>query len=194
MSLLNLQQQLDEHQQLLVAYSGGLDSTVLLHQLVCLRQQLPGIHLRAIHIHHGLNAHADSWVNHCQQQCAEWQVLFKVVHVRLDTRGKGVEAAARDARYQAFLENLQPGEVLLTAQHQNDQCETLLLALKRGAVRPGFPGCQPAGSLDVTCICVLYWTFPGLNWKSGRQSIICDGSKMTAIRTNVMTAILFVRQ
>lgn len=147
MSLLNLQQQLDEHQQLLVAYSGGLDSTVLLHQLVCLRQQLPGIHLRAIHIHHGLNAHADSWVNHCQQQCAEWQVLFKVVHVRLDTRGKGVEAAARDARYQAFLENLQPGEVLLTAQHQNDQCETLLLALKRGSGPAGLSGMSASGKL-----------------------------------------------
>lgn len=148
MSLLHLQQQLAGHQRLLVAYSGGLDSSVLLHQLVCLRQHLPELHLRAIHIHHGLNPRADGWVKHCQQQCAEWQVSLEVVKVQVDSREKGIEAAARNARYQAFLDHLQQGEALLTAQHQDDQSETLLLALKRGSGPAGLSGMPACARLD----------------------------------------------
>ena len=132
MSLPDLQQHIAGQTHLLVAYSGGLDSTVLLHQLVCLRQQQP-FSLRAIHIHHGLNPLAESWVAHCQQQCARWQVELEVVNVQVDGREKGIEAAAREARYRAFRQHIQPGEALLTAQHLDDQCETLLLALKRGS-------------------------------------------------------------
>ncbi|MEJ5174718.1 tRNA lysidine(34) synthetase TilS, partial [Erwinia sp. MYb416] len=89
--------------------------------------------LRAVHIHHGLNPLAESWVTHCQQQCARWQVPLEVVYVRVDARQGGIEAAARTARYQAFRQRLRAGETLLTAQHQDDQSETLLLALKRGS-------------------------------------------------------------
>lgn len=129
----SLVQRLNPHRQFLVAFSGGLDSTVLLHQLVCWRQQDPTIELRAIHIHHGISANADSWVTHCQQVCEEWQVSLVVERVRLGKSGAGLEAEARQARYQAFRETLQAGEVLLTAQHLDDQSETLLLALKRGS-------------------------------------------------------------
>lgn len=140
MSLLHLQQHLVGQKRLLVAYSGGLDSSVLLHQLVCLRQSDPRLHLRAIHIHHGLNPLAESWVAHCQQQCAEWQVPLTVLRVSVDGRKKGIEAAAREARYQAFRCHLQDGESLVTAQHLDDQCETLLLALKRGSGPAGLAG------------------------------------------------------
>lgn len=126
-------QQLQQHRQFLVAFSGGLDSTVLLHQLVCWRRQEPGISLRAIHIHHGISQNADRWVEHCQQLCAEWQVPLVVERVTLMPGGAGLEAEARAARYQAFREALLPSEVLLTAQHLDDQSETLLLALKRGS-------------------------------------------------------------
>jgi len=149
MALHHLQQQLAGHQRLLVAYSGGLDSTVLLHQLVCLRQMFPSLHLRAIHIHHGLNVRADYWMAHCQQQCANWQVPLAVVKVRVDSRDKGIEAAARAARYQAFRDNLQEGETLLTAQHQDDQSETLLLALKRGSGPAGLSGMPAQASLNM---------------------------------------------
>lgn len=132
MSLSDLQQCLAGYRQLLVAYSGGLDSSVLLHQLVCLRRQ-HAFTLRAIHIHHGLNPLADGWAEHCQQQCAQWQVALEIVRVQVDGREKGIEAAAREARYRAFRQHLQPDECLLTAQHLDDQCETLLLALKRGS-------------------------------------------------------------
>lgn len=124
---------LSPYRQFLVAFSGGLDSTVLLHQLVCWREQQPDIQLRAIHIHHGLSLHADDWAHHCEQLCAAWRVPLQVERVRLENAGLGVEAHARQARYAAFRHTLQPGEALVTAQHQDDQCETFLLALKRGS-------------------------------------------------------------
>lgn len=132
-SLAHLEAQLANENSLLLAYSGGLDSSVLLHQLVLLRGLRPTLQLRAVHIHHGLSPLADSWVAHCQQQCARWQVSLEVVYVAVDARQGGTEAAARSARYQAFSQRLLAGETLLTAQHQDDQSETLLLALKRGS-------------------------------------------------------------
>lgn len=147
MSLLSLVQHLDGQQHLLVGFSGGLDSSVLLHQLITLREQQSELRLRAIHVHHGLNPLADGWVQHCQQQCQRWQVELTVVRVTLDACEQGVEAAARTARYQAFSASLQPGECLLTAQHQDDQCETLLLALKRGSGPAGLAGMPDKGRL-----------------------------------------------
>jgi tRNA(Ile)-lysidine synthase len=124
---------LQPHRQFLLAFSGGLDSTVLLHRLACWRQRDPAIQLRAIHIHHGLSANADLWVEHCQQICQQWRVPLQVVRVTLADEGLGIEAHARQARYQAFCDALLPGEALVTAQHLDDQCETFLLALKRGS-------------------------------------------------------------
>lgn len=126
--------QLGKHRHFLVGFSGGLDSSVLLHLLVCMRDQLiPELKIRAIHIHHGLNPLADEWVKHCQQQCDQWQIPLVVVRVNIDPRHNGIEAAARTARYQAFSSHLASDEILLTAQHLDDQCETFLLALKRGS-------------------------------------------------------------
>ncbi|MGJ0127692.1 tRNA lysidine(34) synthetase TilS [Pantoea sp. RHCKP32] len=118
---------------LVVAFSGGLDSTVLLHQLRAWQQQHPQSSLRALHVHHGLSPNADRWAAHCQARCAEWQLTCDILRVSVDGRENGIEAAARTARYQALSAALQPGEILLTAQHLDDQCETFLLALKRGS-------------------------------------------------------------
>lgn len=133
MMISDLAQTLQPHRQFLLAFSGGLDSTVLLHRLVRWREQDPTIQLRAIHIHHGLSANADGWVAHCQQVCQQWQVPLLVERVVLGDEGLGIEAHARQARYQAFRMALLPGEALVTAQHLDDQCETFLLALKRGS-------------------------------------------------------------
>ncbi len=133
MMISDLTQTLQPHRQFLLAFSGGLDSTVLLHRLVRWREQDPTIQLRAIHIHHGLSANADGWVAHCQQVCQQWQVPLLVERVVLGDEGLGIEAHARQARYQAFRMALLPGEALVTAQHLDDQCETFLLALKRGS-------------------------------------------------------------
>ncbi|HFD2070302.1 tRNA lysidine(34) synthetase TilS [Serratia marcescens] len=125
--------QLGAQQRLLVAFSGGLDSSVLLHLLAALRRHRPALQLHALHVHHGLSVFADRWVEHCRSRCADWQVPLTVTHVQVDARQGGIEAAARAARYAAFSAALAEGEALLTAQHLDDQSETFLLALKRGS-------------------------------------------------------------
>lgn len=118
---------------LLVGYSGGVDSTVLLHWLWrC--AQTSGTPLRAVHVHHGLHADADDWVLHCRQQCAALGIELAVHHVRIDdTAGLGLEGAARQARRAAFAAELRDGETLALAQHQDDQAETFLLRALRGS-------------------------------------------------------------
>ncbi|EKN4696557.1 tRNA lysidine(34) synthetase TilS [Yersinia ruckeri] len=126
--------QLQGARHLLVGFSGGVDSSVLLHALMMLRDRLlPDLVIRAIYVHHGLNPLADSWGEHCQHQCQRWNIALEMVRVQIDPSDTGIEAAARTARYQAFKTRLASDEVLLTAQHLDDQCETFLLALKRGS-------------------------------------------------------------
>ena len=125
---------------LCVAYSGGPDSTALLHALA----QLPDARargLRALHVDHGLHAHSAAWVQHCQRHCATLQLPCAVLRVQVETdRGSGLEAAARHARYSAFAEQLQHDEWLLLGHHRDDQAETVLLKLLRGAGPDGLGG------------------------------------------------------
>ncbi|MEQ5168795.1 tRNA lysidine(34) synthetase TilS [Proteus terrae] len=132
--LREIKQQIDPYTKILVGFSGGVDSTVLLQGLVRLRDefQLP-LELTAIYIHHGLNIKADDWLAHCEQCCQQWCVDFISEKVNVDPKEGGLENGAREARYQAFRRYLQPQQVLVTAQHQDDQAETFLLALKRGS-------------------------------------------------------------
>lgn len=88
--------------------------------------------LRAIHIHHGLQAAADAWPAHCQAICDNFDVELQVIHVQVSP-GASLEQAARDARYAAFSQVLGPGDILFTGQHRDDQAETLLFRLLRGA-------------------------------------------------------------
>ncbi|PTR26059.1 tRNA lysidine(34) synthetase TilS [Pseudomonas sp. GV085] len=157
-----------------IAFSGGLDSTVLLHLLAHLArtESLPA--LSAIHVHHGLQAVADAWPEHCRSVCAALGVPLQIVCVQVKP-GASLERAARDARYHAFIEVTRPGEVLLTAQHRDDQAETLLFRLLRGAgVRglSGMPRQRPLGRghllrplLDVTrAELEAYAGAHGLSW------------------------------
>lgn len=131
-----------------VAFSGGLDSTVLLHLLAVLarREALPP--LSAIHIHHGLQAAADAWPAHCAAVCAQLGVPLQVVHVQV-APGASLEQAARQARYQAIAAQLRPEQVLLSAQHRDDQAETLLFRLLRGAGVQGLSGMPSSRPLGV---------------------------------------------
>lgn len=117
----------------LVAVSGGLDSTALLHALA----DCPPIRergLRAIHVHHGLQADADAWAVHCEQACAALDIALQVVRVDVDpASGDGPEAAARDARRAAFARALGENEVLALAHHRDDQAETFLLRALRAS-------------------------------------------------------------
>lgn len=115
-----------------VALSGGLDSTVLLHLLASLAQREALPPLSAIHVHHGLQAAADAWPAHCLELCTALSVPLRVEYVQV-APGASLERAAREARYAAFAARLGADELLLTAQHRDDQAETLLFRLLRGA-------------------------------------------------------------
>ena len=127
--------------RLLIAYSGGMDSHVLLHALAQLRAHFPGVELQAIHINHSLHASAADWAQHCARACAALEVPceIRVVDARA-LSGVSPEDAARAARYGVFAEVVQAGDVLFTAHHQDDQAETLLLQLLRGAGPQGLAG------------------------------------------------------
>ncbi len=117
-----------------VAYSGGCDSHVLLHALVAIQDQFPTATISALHINHGLAEEADRWAAHCQQVAAGLGVTFQAVPVDgLGGAGESPEAAARQARYHIFAQLMAEGDGLLLAHHENDQAETLLLQLFRGA-------------------------------------------------------------
>lgn len=122
-----------------VALSGGADSCALL--LACVR--LWPTQVRAVHVHHGLQAAADNFAAHCQKLCDLWSVPLVITHVNAHaTSGESPEDAARQARYQAYAQVLQThwgGNIqdIALAQHADDQVETVLLALTRGAGLPG---------------------------------------------------------
>ncbi len=125
-----------------IAYSGGLDSAALLNLLHAYASQ-HGLELFAFHVHHGLSANADQWVAHCQQQCAALNVTFDARRVQIAHQEKsGVEEAARHSRYAALGEMCRAHDVplLLTAHHQDDQAETVLLQLLRGSGVAGLSG------------------------------------------------------
>ena len=137
-----------------VAYSGGLDSRVLLALACDWQQANPWRQLEVVHVHHGLNPQADRWATHCTEVCATYGIRCQVARVRVELAPRqSLEAVARQVRYAALTEAMVSGTALLTAHHQDDQVETLLLALKRGAGPRGLaamPVSQPfAGGLLV---------------------------------------------
>ncbi|VVO25291.1 tRNA(Ile)-lysidine synthase [Pseudomonas fluorescens] len=142
-----------------VAFSGGLDSTVLLHLLANLAKTDSLPTLNAIHIHHGLQAAADAWPEHCQSVCDALGIALQMERVKVQP-GASLERAARDARYAVFGSVTHGNDVLLTGQHRDDQAETLLFRLLRGAGVRGLsamPAQRPLGQgtlvrplLDVT--------------------------------------------
>ena len=122
-----------------VAFSGGLDSSVLLHALASLEPARER-GLRAIHVDHGLHARSADWAAQCSAFAAQLGVPFIAASAAVSAAGKGLEAAARAARYRVFAEHLQPGEALTLAHHADDQAETVLLKLLRGAGPQGLGG------------------------------------------------------
>ncbi len=119
------------HARLTLALSGGLDSVVLLHALLALRDHHP-FELQAVHVHHGLSPHADDWADFCERLCAAHGVKLTIHRVQVARDDPaGIEAAARRERQRIFA--ALDADFLLTAHHRDDQAETLLLQLLRGA-------------------------------------------------------------
>ncbi len=116
-----------------LAYSGGVDSEVLLHLL-----KSTSLEVYAVYIDHGLQAESAQWEKHCERQCAQYQIPFQCIAVKAAAqKGESPEAAARTARYAAFAKIIDTHTCLLTAQHLQDQAETVLLQLMRGAGAAG---------------------------------------------------------
>lgn len=131
-----------------VAYSGGLDSAALLH-LAHEYATVHGIGLFAFHIHHGLSPNADAWLQHCEKDCVQRGIRFDARRVNLIERGRdGIEQAARISRYAALGELCRAHGVplLITAHHQDDQAETVLLQLLRGSGVAGLSGMEIANT------------------------------------------------
>jgi tRNA(Ile)-lysidine synthase len=116
-----------------LAYSGGIDSHVLLHILATTSH--PDLNFAAtVHVDHGLQTESKNWSQYCADICKDLNIDYHALQVQVnDIETLGMEAAARAARYQAIAQFLSPNDVLLTAQHQHDQAETLLLQLLRGS-------------------------------------------------------------
>ncbi len=130
-----------------IGYSGGLDSQVLLHLCARFRADNGGDFV-AVHVNHGLHPEADKWQDHCRRSCEDLTIPFEAVSV--DARpqpGESPEEASRNARYQAFSRCLNSDEALLLAHHQDDQAETVLLQLLRGAGVAGLAGMGQAAGL-----------------------------------------------
>lgn len=128
-----------------VGFSGGLDSSALLHRLAQGLAAGARTALRAIHVHHGLEPQADAWAAHCEAACAALGVGIDIVHVDVDRRsGEGLEAAARHARYAAFAAHLPVDGVLALGHHQADQAETFLLRALRASGPDGLAGIPAA--------------------------------------------------
>jgi len=135
-------------QPVLVGLSGGLDSTVLLHLLATARHDL-----RVIHVHHGLHPDADAWAVHCRSVCESLAIPITVANVDVGGHGgRGLEAAARDARRAAFAAELRDGEVLALAHHRDDQAETFLLRALRASGVDGLGAMRPWSAFGRGCL------------------------------------------
>lgn len=116
-----------------VGYSGGLDSHVLLHLLSRLKATYP-LRIAAMYVNHGLSPHAAEWAEHCAGVCNQLSIPFKPHTIHIDSSSEeSLEALARESRYQVFAATLDVRDILLTAHHQDDQAETVLIQLLRGS-------------------------------------------------------------
>ena len=139
---------------LYVGFSGGLDSTVLLHAALAF-SRVHGCPLTALHVDHGVAARSQDWATHCERRCREWQVSFErldvaMLGVVLET-GPGFEERARASRYRLFAPFLAaPDSALLLAHHADDQAETALLRLVQGRGLVPMPARRPfrAGTIE----------------------------------------------
>lgn len=136
----------DSLTKIIVGFSGGLDSTVLLH-LLASESSLKS-KIVAVHIHHGISVHADSWQIHCQEFCQALGVGFITEAVHFD-RCANIEEGARNARYTLFSSLLTSCDCLALGHHQDDQAETVLLQLFRGAGIDGLAAMTEKGALGL---------------------------------------------
>lgn len=135
--------------RVLVGYSGGMDSTALLH-LVAGMRKTHKLNVLALHCNHGIAKQSDDWERRCARSCRSLSVKIARQRLHLGLGAANVsEAQAREARYAWFAELVGEGDLLLTAHHESDQAETLLLNLLRGAGARGLAAIQPVSRFSL---------------------------------------------
>ncbi|MGB0834254.1 MAG: tRNA lysidine(34) synthetase TilS [Psychrobium sp.] len=127
--------------QFVIGLSGGIDSVVLLDLLV--KSDIPLRNLKAVHVNHSLSQQADDWQLFCHSLCKDYGVNYHAEKVQVTSSKLGIEGEARRLRYKALSSHVNNDCVLVTAQHLDDQAETLLLALKRGSGVLGLAAMMP---------------------------------------------------
>lgn len=141
--------QLNSDSRLYLGYSGGLDSTVLLHLLANDSTLKDSVY--ALHVNHQLQTDSCHWAEHCAATCKQLQVPFQSLTIKMpETRRQGIESVARKRRYAAMNDQLTEGDILLTAHHQRDQAETFLLNLSRGAGVHGLSAMPECKTIDLS--------------------------------------------
>lgn len=140
--------QFESAKNIYVAYSGGMDSHVLLHSMI---ELLGSRQLTALHVNHQLSPNAAQWAEHCRVICQRLEVRYLCREVGVDSRVSR-ENAARQARYQAFEEQLEVGDMLVLAHHADDQAETILYRLLRRSGPRGLAGMPVSRSLGAATL------------------------------------------
>ena len=136
---------LENYSRMAVAFSGGLDSSVLLHSLVSIPEFKEKVF--AIHVNHGLSPNSKSWIKHCDKFCSGLGVNFIPLTIELEN-SKTNENILRQARYEALFSCLEKGDVLCTAHHQDDHIETILFRILRGTGIKGLAGIEKYSQIE----------------------------------------------
>lgn len=126
-------------EKIYIAYSGGLDSSVLLDIFYKLSIK-NSLLIEAIHVNHNINKESEIWEDHCKAVCNSINIPLKIISTQILAKGGGIESAARNKRYEIFTNILEDSEQILTAHHQDDTAETILLRLFRGTGIDGLIG------------------------------------------------------
>lgn len=183
-------------QQVWVAYSGGVDSHVLLDLA---HHSFPNV--RAVHINHGLSILDDQWQHHCEMICANLNIPLQTIRVNAIVKpGQSQENAARIARRNAWRNMLQDNDILLLAHHADDQAETVLYRLLRGAGPKGLSGIKARSKLGVATLLrpllnvtkkeiLKYAQNNNLNWLQDQTNYNNDFDR-NYIRNNILPLML----
>lgn len=163
----------NEPHDITVALSGGVDSVVLLHACWKIKQVNPQINLAAIHVHHGISANADDWLDFCSRLCNKLSIPLQTACVNVEKHARqSLESLARDARYKAINRLATPNTIVLLAQHEDDQAETVLLQMKRGAGPKGLSGMAERFTLTRDTETAVDYARPWINGGVSKSHIL----------------------
>tara|TARA_Y100000766_G_scaffold7933_1_gene5945 strand:+ start:440 stop:1414 length:975 start_codon:yes stop_codon:yes gene_type:complete len=141
-----LQQSIDFKKKIYIAFSGGIDSSVLVDILGKNASKLK-LNITVIHVNHNISSNSLTWMKHCKEFCSKLGLNFISEEVNIISSGGGIESAARKARYKIFSKYLKNEEQILTAHHMNDVTETIFLRLLRGTGIDGLSGLEKSRKL-----------------------------------------------